>query len=60
MSKENEKVGALTDDEIEKATGGGDAEPASKKCLNCGCRYEFNLGKCPACGSYKHLLVLLS
>ncbi len=60
IRKENEKAGELTDDEIEKAAGGGDTEPASKKCLGCGRRYEFNLSKCPACGSHKWILVLLS
>ena len=56
IGKEDQKSRELADDEIERAAGGEDRQ-VSKKCLNCGRGYEFSLGKCPACGSDKNLLV---
>ena len=57
IRKENEKAGELTDDEIEKAAGGGEAVPVSKKCIRCDSYFELSLNRCPACGWDKYRLV---
>ncbi len=62
IRKENEKAEELTDDDIEKAAGGGERVPVAKRCIRCESYFTpsdsgYYLDKCPTCGWDKFYLV---